>query len=543
MPMQKSLVAFTSFRYSGRDAAADAVAPDHFRNPILAGFYPDPSVCRVEQDYYLVNSTFAYYPGVPIFHSRDLVRWKQIGHVLDRASQLQIGPRAHTSGGIYAPTISFHEGVYRVVTTNVGGGGNFYVEATRPEGPWSEPIWLRDIHGIDPSFFFDDNGRCYVLNNGGPPDDKSLYDGHRAIWMQEMDFRAARSVGPRRIVVNGGVDLSKKPIWIEGPHLFKRDGWYLLHAAEGGTGPHHSQVVFRSRNVWGPYEPWSENPILTQRDLPRDRPDPVTCTGHADLVETDNGDWWAVFLGCRPDANGRELTGRETFLLPAEWIEGWPRILPPRTAVPPVALAPKLQPADATPPTTGSFDVVDDFRSPTMHHDWVMLRTPKETWHEVGEGSLRLQPRHPLWQRGNPSYFGRRLQHAQFTAEISVGISSMANGVDAGLVAFQNDEHHLFVGLGRDDANHVTAFVERVTRDADGKAKSERLAGQVFDASCRTVSIRISGDRMRFAVDVHVDGSHVPLLPSLDAGFLSTRTAGGFVGVTIGPHARLAHSD
>ncbi len=539
--MQDDFVAFTRFRYTGRDAAADSVAPGEYVNPILAGFYPDPSICRVGRDYFLVNSTFAYFPGVPIFHSRDLVRWRQIGHVLDRPSQLQIGPRAHTSAGIYAPTISFHDGVFRMVTTNVDGGGNFYVEATRPEGPWSDPIWLRDVQGIDPSFFFDDDGRNYVLNNGGPPDDKSLYDGHRAIWIQEMDFRAGRSVGPRRIIVNGGVDLSTKPIWIEGPHLLKRDGWYVLHSAEGGTGTQHSQVVFRSRSVWGPYEPWSGNPILTQRDLPNDRADPITCTGHADIIETEDGDWWAVFLGCRPDHDGHELTGRETFLHLVEWIDGWPRILAPRTVLPHVARTPKLRSAEATtPPTTGSFEFLDGFESNMMGPDWVMLRTPEASWHEVGDGRLQLRPRHALRQRGNPSFLGRRLQHAQFTAEINVGVNSIAPGVHAGLVAFQNDEHHLFAGLTRDDAGQLFAFVERVMCGNNGNAESEHLVKKPLSEDIRNATIRISGDRTRFAVNLGTSDTFVPLLSSLDARFLSTRVAGGFVGVTIGPHARRA---
>lgn len=443
-------VAFDRFAYRGIDPFALPHSADHYLNPIVAGFYPDPSVCRVGEDYYLVNSSFTYFPGVPIFHSRDLVHWRQLGHVLDRPTQLRIGPSLHTSAGIYAPTISHHGGIFRVVTTLVDGGGNFYVESDRPDGPWSDPIWLRDVDGIDPSFFFDDDGKTYVLNNGGPPDDRPRYDGHRAIWMQEMDFAARRSIGPRKIVINGGVDLAKNPIWIEGPHLLKRDGWYILHAAEGGPGLGHSQVVFRSRSVWGPYEPWSQNPILTQRALPADRDAPITCTGHADLIETADGNWWAVFLGCRPDAQGHELTGRETFLLPVTWIDGWPRILEPGRTVPRSVAKARLASARGAHPTTGNIEFADDFATTELRADWVMLRTPDERWFDLANAHLRLWPRRPVWERGSPAYLGRRLQHSSFSAELVVRADSIGRGAQAGVLLFQNDTHHLFFYLARD---------------------------------------------------------------------------------------------
>ena len=264
---------------------------------MLAGFYPDPSIVRVEDDYYLVTSSFAYFPGVPIFHSRDLVHWTQIGHVLDRPSQLNLDS-AGVSRGIFAPTIEYHNGTFYLLTTLVDRGGNFLVTATDPRGPWSDPVWLPEVDGIDPSIFFENDSVAWVLNNG-PPIGEPLYQGHRAIWIQQFDVRNKRLTGPRSVIVNGGVDLAAKPIWIEGPHLFRKDGWYYLLCAEGGTAEQHSEVVFRAKSPRGPFVPFRGNPILTQRHLPADRPNPVTSTGHADLVETPDG-WWAVFLGVRP---------------------------------------------------------------------------------------------------------------------------------------------------------------------------------------------------------------------------------------------------
>ncbi|HEX6260148.1 MAG TPA: glycoside hydrolase family 43 protein, partial [Woeseiaceae bacterium] len=277
-------VAFDWFEYSGRDAVFEKpLPPGHYRNPILAGFYPDPSITRAGDRFYLVNSTFAYFPGIPVFESEDLVHWRQIGNVIHRRSQLDFDGLG-ISRGVFAPTVEFHDGTFYVLNTAVDSGGNYFVTATDPAGPWSDPVWLPGIDGIDPSFFFDDDDRVYIMNNG-PPEGQPLYDGHRAIWIQEFDLAAGQPVGEREVLVNGGVDFSSKPIWIEGPHIYKRGGWYYLVCAEGGTGPNHSQVVLRSRSVRGPYRPYEGNPILTQRDLPPERADPITNAGHADLVE------------------------------------------------------------------------------------------------------------------------------------------------------------------------------------------------------------------------------------------------------------------
>ena len=339
MPGSAPPVAFEWFEYTGRDAVFCApLAPGHFRNPIFAGFYPDPDICRVGDDYYIVNSSFAYFPGIPIFHSRDLVNWTLVGHVVDRPGQLDYDGLG-VSRGIFAPALSHHAGLFYLVCTFVDAGGNFLMTAAKPEGPWSDPVWL-GFDGIDPSIFFDDDGRAWLVNNGQPPDDMPSYDGQRAIWLQEFDIAGKRPVGPREIIVNGGANPADHPVWIEGPHLFKKDGWHYLICAEGGTSEGHSEVVFRSRSVRGPYSPGPANPILTQRTLAANRPDPVTCTGHADFVETAAGEWWAVFLGCRPYEGNMYNTGRETFMLPVSWVDGWPSVVAPGQAVPPSPASP-----------------------------------------------------------------------------------------------------------------------------------------------------------------------------------------------------------
>jgi xylan 1,4-beta-xylosidase len=277
-------VTFDWFEYTGHDAVFDTPLPQgHYRNPILAGFYPDPSVTRVGDTFYLVSSTFAYFPGIPVFASRDLTHWSLIGHVIDRPSQLDFDGLG-MSRGVFAPDIAFHDGTFYVINTAVDSGGNFYVTAKNPAGPWSDPVWLRELSGgIDPSFFFDDDGRAYVVNND-VPEGKPLYDGHRAIWIQAFESASGKLIGPRKMILNGGVDPATKPVWIEGPHLYKRNGWYYLMCAEGGTGANHSEVVLRARSPWGPFVPYAGNPILTQRDLPAHRAAPIINAGHADLI-------------------------------------------------------------------------------------------------------------------------------------------------------------------------------------------------------------------------------------------------------------------
>jgi xylan 1,4-beta-xylosidase len=538
--LHRGWIEFHSFQYRGEDAFSAALSTARqYSNPILAGFYPDPSVLRVGEDYYLVNSSFAWYPGVPIFHSRDLVNWTQIGSVLTRPDQLQLDG-ARVSEGVFAPTLRFHEGRFYMITTNISGIGNFYVTATNPAGPWSEPIKLPEINGIDPSFFFDDDGRAYIVHNGPPPGDKPLYSGHRAIWLFPFDEKAGKVSGPGRIIVNGGTDLSKQPIWIEGPHLLEHGGFYYLIAAEGGTGEQHSEVVFRSQAVAGPYEPYKRNPILTQRSLPDSRPRPITSTGHADFVETQNGEWWAVFLGCEPYQDGFYNTGRETFLMPVKWVDGWPVILQQDQAVPRVGKMPTL-PSSSPPviPTHGSFDWADDFDEQELPYVFNLLRTPGTRWWDLAErpGSLLIQPRtEDLDSKHNPSLIAHRQQHANFSASVELQFSAQDMPSDAGLVAFQNETHSYFLGVRVDQRQHRNLFLEKRNDSVSQVTSVEIPQG----ADRITLKIEGKGVRYRF-YDQLPGGAWQPVGGDQDGAILSTKVAGGFVGTYIGMFARLLH--
>ncbi len=528
---------FESFTYTGDDAVyhEQSAGPGQYTNPILAGYYPDPSIVRVDEDYYLVNSSFAHTPGIPIWHSRDLVSWTQIGHVLTRPSQLPFDSLG-ISRGIFAPTLRYHDGTYYVITTWVDSGGNAVVTATDPAGPWSDPVPL-GFYGIDPDLFFNDDGKAYVVNNDAPVGEP-LYSGHRALWLQEFDPAAMAMVGERRLIVNGGVDISQQPVWIEGPHLYKKDGWYYLVCAEGGTSVNHSVVVFRSRDVWGPYEPWSQNPILTQRHLDDNaRPHPITSVGHTDFVQTPGGAWWSVFLGTRPYRGNEYNTGRETYLLPVRWTaDGWPVILEGDAEVPYVHDRPALAPQPAPPvPTSGNFTVTDDFDGP-LAPIWTALRTANRDWLHLGGGALVLDAQPvALSGMGAPSFLGRRQQHLRMTAEATVAFAPRTAAERAGLAAFQNDEAYLLLSVGRRDDQRVVEVERRFRGEAETLA-SAALPGD------GAVSLRIAADGPTYAFSyATTPGDWRSLAANVDGSLLSTERAGGFVGVLLGMYASSAH--
>jgi len=532
---------FDWFTYEGKDPVYDKFTrgPNEYLNPILAGFYPDPSIVKAGDDYYLVTSSFVYFPGVPIFQSRDLVNWKQIGHVLTRPSQLNVDS-AQVSRGIFAPTLRWHDSTFYMITTLVDRGGNFFVTATNPAGPWSDPVWLPEVDGIDPSLFFDDDGKAYVMNNG-PPIGPPLYEGHRAIWIQQFDQKSSKMIGPRRMIINGGVDLSKKPIWIEAPHILKVNGSYYLIAAEGGTAEEHSEVVFRSASVWGPYTPFAGNPILTQRHLAGDRPFPIIAAGHADFVETQNGEWWAVFLGARPYADNYYNTGRETYMLPVRWADGWPVILTGTATVPYVQKNPNLpaQPATAA-PMSGNFKRTDDFSSPELGMEWSLLRTPRETWYSLSSspGWLTITPRSAdIGGFAQPAFIGRRQQHAWSSASTALAYVPEKPGDKAGLVAFQNESRYYFVGVTK-TANGNVVQVEKYSARTP-PAEGVVLASVPVRLSATApiyLKIEARGAEYDFYYSQQPD-KWILLKAGADGIMLSTKVAGGFIGTYFGMYA------
>lgn len=534
---------FTEVRYRGDDGGPTPTA-SQYRNPVVAGFYPDPSAIRVGDDFYLVNSSFGYFPGLPVFHSRDLVAWTQIGNAIDRPGQLPYGDKEELTRGLFAPSIAFHAGTFYIANTCFycpgRGMGNFIISAKDPAGPWSDPVWL-DYDGIDPSLFFDEDGSAWLVSNGIPKV-PMRYEGHRAIWLQRYDATAGRLLGERMVLVDGGVDPASNPQHVEGPHIFRRGDWYYLTAAEGGTGEQHAQMVWRSRMVTGPYAPWSGNPSLTQRDLDPGRADPITSTGHAQFIELKDGSWWTVFLGTRPYRGNQYNLGRETFLLPVTWTDdGWPSVLPHGIAVPWVAQRPAL-PRDAKAvPTTGPMEWRERFQGKTQPLAWTMLHPPASSWVSTGAGGLRITPADmPLGafasRAGQPSYLAHRLQHHHATLETTLSPASLDIGEQAGLALLQNERAFYTVMLER--GAEGDAIVLRLRAGKDDPVDGRELARVALPHAAKPVSLRfvLAAPRLDVAYAPQ-PGKWIVLKRDLDASLLSVDTAGGFIGNTFGPYA------
>jgi alpha-N-arabinofuranosidase len=493
------------------------------QNPILKGFYPDPSICRVGEDYYLVNSTFSYFPGLPIFHSKDLAHWEQIGNAMDRTTQLNLDGLG-ISRGLFAPAIRYNNGTFYITCTLIDNGNNFVITTTDLSKGWSDPIWLPEVEGIDPSLFFDDTNRAYIIYNSDPPNKVSVYDGHRSIKIVEFDVATNKVISSPEIIINGGTDISQKPVWIEGPHIFKKDGFYYLIAAEGGTDVNHSEVVFRSKNVLGPYESYAQNPILTQRNLDPNRKDPVTSTGHADFVEDTNGNWYAVFLGCRPYEAGFYNTGRETFMVPVSWEMGWPKINLEGEVV-------KKNYTLKTKPSTAiksNRDVyVNEFNGTTLDYQWMFLRTPHDKWYSLDskKGAITLKTRpETVSGTGNPSFLGFRQQHLVGEVSTEMEFSTKKENEKSGIIAFQNESHfYYFCQSVKNNKNVVELY--KSNREAVEEIKSAIIesTGKLFlkiVAHGPVYSFEYSFDNKKWRT----------LADQVDAKFLSTQVGGGFVG-------------
>lgn len=409
-----------------------------YKNPIIPGFYPDPSICRRGEDYYLVTSSFEYFPGVPIFHSRDLINWRKIGHCLTRPSQLPLQD-SWASGGIWAPTLRWHKGLFYMTTTNTTGGGHFFVTAKDPAGEWSEPTWVAG-NGFDPSFHFDHDGKVYF----------HWYDHNTGILQAEIDLSSGEFKTEPRIIWSG--TGARSP---EGPHLYNLFGRYYLLVAEGGTEDGHMISIARGDTPWGPWEACPYNPILSHRSLDH----PIQTTGHGDIVQAPNGSWWMVFLGTRPAGYPRyHILGRETFLAPVIWQEGWPIVGNDGTIELDMdADLPPVQPWD-------ELEVInDDFNDASFGLHWNWLRNPDIDTYSLSDrpGWLRLLGNAvTLDELNSPTFIGRRQQHFSCRVSTLIDFNPSAEDEEAGLVAVGDNRHHYEIGITRSEDGRMV-FVRR----------------------------------------------------------------------------------
>lgn len=493
-------------------------------NPLLTGFYPDPSICRKGEDYYMVNSTFEYFPGIPVFHSRDLVHWHQIGHCLTRTSQLNLDG-VKPSKGIFASTIRYREadGLFYVSSTLVQdppywGNINFYVTASDPAGPWSDPVVIEGAESIDPTLFFDGEKTYYLGNLRPYPEDWPREDRH--IWLQEMDLATGKLIGERwTLREDGAVYNAVAP---EGPHLYKVGDWYYLMIAEGGTDHNHSVTIFRSKQVNGPYEVNPRNPLLTHRHLRRDYP--INSTGHADLIELHNGEWWAVLLASRPDGGDYRNLGRETFAVPVIWEDGWPVFSPETGRVEFSFEAPAL-PAQRWPDQPAC----DQFECDELDMRWMLLRTPRR---EVF--SLKA---HPGWLRlyldssrmtelANCAFVGRRQQHMHFSARTVMEFEPDSNEA-CGMIMLMNDQYHLTMLKEKSNGTDVVSVYRCF-------AGENTCLGSV-PCSGKRIWLKILAHEQDYNFYVAQKAEEwLPVAEHVDGTLLSKEVAGGFSGALVG---------
>lgn len=545
----KDVAVFDYFRYDGFDdyyLNNPLPGEDYAYNPILAGWYSDPSICtNGEGDYFLVTSTFVYFPGVPIFHSRDLVNWEQIGNVLDRPEQLPYLDGQRISNGIYAPDIKYNKfnKTYYMITTDVGGG-NFFVKTQDPWGDWSDPVFLPEVKGIDPSFFFDEDGKAYIVNNDDAPDGKPEYSGHRTIRCVEFDVANDCTVGERKIIVNKGSRPENKPNWIEGPHIYKIDGTYYLMCAEGGTGVHewHSEVVFKGETPFGPFVSYEGNPILTQVGLDPARRDPITCAGHADLVKDGNGQWWAVFLADRPYRDDFENLGRETHMLPVSWTEdGFPVILPAGESVPRIVRHEGVKRAENV--TFGNFTIVDDFSSETLGDAWMTLRGPATERYSLTEipGCLSLKCSEEKSSGAHsPAFVGRRMHHHKYTAQTRLYFDPENVGESAGMLLFKDERHQYYLKVreGVISLHKVDIRMEFVPGQRPELVDLSQDLASAQIGKYRFIDLKVMSNGDSFSFWYAPNGKEwKQLRDKVDATYLTTLTAGGFTGTVIALYA------
>lgn len=403
--------------------------PPGFQNPILPGFSPDPSICRVGTDYYLVNSSFVWFPGIPVYHSKDLVNWKLIGHGITRPSQLRM-EKVADKDGIWAVTIRYHDGLFYLIGTASNCGGNFYLTAKNPAGEWSDPVWLKDAPGIDASIFWDDDGKCYYTGNRF--DLKKDWPSQCAIWAQELDLDKQALTGERKILSYGYANNAANT---EGPHLYKIDGKYLLLTAEGGTDYYHAITAHHSNALTGPYISDKINPVLSHRQLGKDYP--IQAVGHGDLVKTQNGEWWAVVLGKRIFDGNFSLT-RETFLCKVQFEDGTPIFNPGYGKV----LI--KQPRPNLPWTPVAKDPVrDEFNTKKLNLKWHFIRIPNEQIYALNGDQMELKLRPEVADSlTNFSALVQKIQHYKFQAITKLSFNAVNSSEQAGLIIYRNADSY-----------------------------------------------------------------------------------------------------
>ncbi|KAH6695488.1 family 43 glycosyl hydrolase [Plectosphaerella plurivora] len=431
-------------------------------NPIIPGFNPDPSIISVGDDFFVVTSTFEYFPGIPIYHSKDLIKWDHIGHALTRPSQLPLRGTA-PSGGNFAPTIRYNNGTYYVIGTIFDVISppdqvnrmprSMYVKTTDiwDDSSWSEPIYV-DQWGFDPDLFFDDDGKVYLRTTFG--DGSVGHVGIFANWITEIDIETGNSLSDTRLLHETTVNSST--LLTEGSHLYKIDGVYHMITADSGTEVHHSANSYRASSLEGPWEENPNNPLIYNgADMSR----PVLSTGHADIAQASDGSWWAVFLATRPqnprDASGKPQLGRETFLCPVSWKDGWP-IFNNNEAI--VEHDPEVL-YDLERPTSWR----DDFDGGLVDKEYYYLRAPYKDFRDFKSvpGKLRLHGNvYTLSHRETPAALLRKQADLETTFSTELSAFDPKNArQEAGVTVYLSIHYHNEIAVTRSTTSGQRSIV------------------------------------------------------------------------------------
>ena len=495
--------------------------PEGFKNPVLPGFHADPSVCRAGDDFYLVNSTFQYFPGVPVFHSKDLVNWEQVGNCLTRPSQVDLKGTDGNSG-IYAPTIRYNNGRFYMVTTVFPSRRHFYVWTDNPAGEWSEPVVIDfAIGSCDPTLYFEDD-KCYFLWKEGD------------IKICEIDVETGKQLGE---IHHLGVGLGGR--YPEGPHIYKKDGYYYLLLAEGGTEHGHHVNILRSKNLFGPYQPNPDNPILSHFNMKMQNSQ-IQGLGHADLVQAPDSSWWMICLGYRTSGYLQHVMGRETMLAPVRWEQGgWPVVNGDGTLQ--TDMKCKTLPLVAMPkdPIREEFDYIkrdapkDSYHSLGLPMGWMSLCNPDYSRYSLTErkGWLRLRPSTTdLSETASPTFIARRQTELNFTATALFDLSHLSEGMQAGITAYAAPLNHYDVVAEKRNGQIIIKSNVRLGQTSHSEKE--------FALSGTRAYLRITSDKDFYYLQASSDGKNFVELAKMEYRFLSTETIGGFTGVMLGLFAQ-----
>ncbi len=509
-----------------------------FINPIIPGGYPDPSICKVGDTFYVVNSSFEYFPGLPIHKSKDLINWELIGYGLHRAEQCADEVNlvdVQSDGGIHAPTIRYNKGTFYIITTNVYYNEekkttdfvNFILTAKNPEGPWSEPHVLEGAPGIDPDIFFDNDGKVWYVGTHSP--ENPNFEGEGEIWLQQIDAENWKLIGERHYLWRGACG----GVWVEGPHLYKRDNRYYLMVAEGGTSFNHAVMIAVSDSIKGPYIPNDRNPILSTRQLSYDNW--VHSTGHADLIELNDGRWYMIALGIRGEEDRGSNMGRETHLIPMQWEREpfwwkekkyeWP-VVAPQTG--------KVERSNPVPfkGTTQkrNLSFIDNFESSNLKLDWNFRRVPLPNTFSLSarKDHLRLYTNpNTIQERGRASLIGFRQTETDFEFQAKMSFKPKSNNSEAGISLFQKDDNYFTLTVIKEDKEFKLQL-----KLAEPNAEPIILKKQAIPNYTGEITFNVKSENYGYSFYYSLDGTEFNLFEKTKSNhILSKKYTGAYLGI------------